>query len=83
MPVATELPETDTVYQFTAPALAPADKVVVPLPHTVPEVVDVIVGTAPTVIVKIFEVAVVVVTQPALIVTEQLIRLPFAKVLFV
>ena len=49
MPVETDEPPVLTVYQFTVPALAVAPRLTVPVPHSEPGVVDVIVGMVFTV----------------------------------
>ena len=60
--------------------LEPLDAVNVALPHVVPPpLTDTEVGAVLTVIVITFEVAVVFVTQPELIVTEQLTKALFVK----
>ena len=48
-PVPTALPPLETVYQFTVPLEAVADKVTAPLPHTEPSVVLVSTGRSLTV----------------------------------
>jgi hypothetical protein len=83
VPVPKELPPDEAEYQLIVPAEAVAPSVTVPGPHLAPGVVAVMVGIAFTVIVTVFEVAGLPVTQIALDVITQVTVLPLVNVLLV